>query len=120
MNKKRLISYCDSLVSKIVIARDRRCICCGTSENLTCGHFFKRGFMAIRFDLVNCNAQCASCNSLHNEDTEPYKTKFKEKYGMDEYLRLCHEKDKIRRWKDFELEELKEKLKQILEDYKGS
>jgi hypothetical protein len=63
----------DRLTSLIVRARDGRCVTCGTTDDLTCSHYFKRRFLATRFDLTNCNAQCSRCNDRHNQNPFPYR-----------------------------------------------
>ena len=50
---------------------------------LQCSHFFSRRYLRIRFDLRNCNAQCAGCNRRHNRDRGPYETYMVETYGPD-------------------------------------
>lgn len=71
----------DTLVSKFVRLRDLRCIVCGKTENLQCGHYISRAFFPTRWDLRNCNAQCAGCNIKHEYDPEPYRAAIVGKYG---------------------------------------
>lgn len=103
----------DREVSKKVRARDKKCVTCGTRRNLTCSHYFKRGFMNTRFDLRNCNAQCARCNKLHNRVPWPYRNYMEKKYGqavIDELFALRNSRAKVETWQMAELlEELIER-----------
>ncbi len=40
--------------------------------NLTCGHYEDRRYEALRWNLINCNTQCETCNGEHNIDRQPY------------------------------------------------
>lgn len=70
-------------MSKAVRLRDKRCVCCGTPDNLQDGHFISRRFKGTAFDPLNNHAQCASCNIKHNYDTAPYSAFMVRTYGKD-------------------------------------
>ena len=55
----------DDLVSLYVRLRDGKCVCCGSISRLTCGHYVSRDKARLRYDSVNCNAQCWPCNVKH-------------------------------------------------------
>jgi hypothetical protein len=61
-----LIKKVDDLVSKIVIARDRRCVVCGSTQQLECSHWIGRAHKGVRWDLRNCSANCNRCNYEHS------------------------------------------------------
>lgn len=82
-SRKWLIAELDKYTSIIVRRRDRRCVTCGGRRSLQCSHFYSRRYLAIRFDLRNCNAMCATCNRRHNHDPFAYMTFMQEKYGPD-------------------------------------
>lgn len=51
------------------------------------GHYIHRADMGTRFLVDNCRPQCAPCNSRHNDDPEPYRTKLEqERKGITEHL----------------------------------
>jgi len=81
----------DELCTTIVILRDRECVVCGYRDNLTNGHFVRRGHRVIRWDLENCNCQCLACNGIHEVDGEPYTTWMLEYYGLETVRRLALE-----------------------------
>jgi hypothetical protein len=78
---KWLIAELDRYISLIVRRRDGRCVTCGSVQGLQCSHFYSRRYLAIRFDLRNCNAMCASCNRRHNRDRNPYEKYMRKTYG---------------------------------------
>src|SRR5919112_1948242 len=80
-SRKWLIAELDRLTSLIVRKRDKRCVTCGTVQGLQCSHFYSRRYLAIRFDLRNCNAMCAGCNRRHNRDRRPYERYMLKAYG---------------------------------------
>jgi hypothetical protein len=111
-SRKWLIAELDRLTSLIVRKRDRRCVTCGSLQSLQCSHFYSRRYLAIRFDLRNCNAMCSACNRRHNRDRQPY-----EKYMLKAYgLAVIAELDKLR----LNLEKVTdEELEEMLNHYKG-
>jgi hypothetical protein len=52
----------DSLFSKFIINRDKKCVLCNSTYNLTNGHLIKRGNMSTRYDEINCHCLCSKCN----------------------------------------------------------
>ncbi len=63
--------------------RDPRYVVCGARRGLQCSHFYSRRYLAVRFDLRNCNAMCAGCNRRHNSDHSPYLSYMLERYGPE-------------------------------------
>ncbi len=111
ISRKGLIRKLDKLVSQIVITRDSRCVTCGSSFRLGCGHIFTRGAYSTRWDLENCWAQCWPCNYRHEFDPYPFINWFIKKYGQEKLDKLHTRYRTLRKWKDFELVELYEELK---------
>jgi hypothetical protein len=68
--RKYLIKKCDELLSRYIRLsneKDGRCSCasCGhpySVEQMQCGHYQSRRYMATRFSIKNCAPQCARCN----------------------------------------------------------
>ncbi len=81
--KKNLIDDLDDLVSLIVRYRDGECVtlsgaCYGP---LTCSHYYDRSNWGIRWDLMNCNAQCSGHNRAHNDHQYAYGAYMTTRYG---------------------------------------
>ena len=49
----------DAKFSEWIRERDKKCLRCGTTENLTCSHFWSRSKSALRYEPDNCIALCA-------------------------------------------------------------
>jgi 5-methylcytosine-specific restriction endonuclease McrA len=116
LTRKGIVRKLDKLVSQIVIARDGKCIVCGTTQNLTCGHLFSRVAYSTRWDLDNCYAQCLSCNLRHEYDPYPMTQAVILKLfnGGTTTLDILHYKYvTVHKFKTYELEELYEELKQL-------
>lgn len=64
MSKKRqnYMKQADAVFSRIVRARDRHCLACGSSDRLQCAHIISRSYKATRCDLRNAVALCVSCH----------------------------------------------------------
>ena len=78
----KLLKQADAVFSRWIRERDGwKCIVCGSTERIQCGHFVPRGRKAVRFDVVNCNAQCADCNWAHNYNPGPYTKALLSKWG---------------------------------------
>lgn len=75
---------CDALVRTIIALRDKKCVNfdCKETENLHVGHYIKRGVLALRWDLRNCNAQCDFHNGQHNTNPKPYRNAMILRYGI--------------------------------------
>ena len=80
-SRRWLVAELDRYTSLIVRGRDGRCVTCGSRQGLQCSHFYSRRYLAIRFDLRNCNAMCAGCNRTHNRDRRPYERYMLKTYG---------------------------------------
>jgi hypothetical protein len=81
----------DRVTSLLVRARDGCCVTCGTTEDLQCSHYFKRTFLATRWNLTNCNTQCGKHNELHNRVPWPYReymVKLIGEDGLDDLFKL--------------------------------
>jgi hypothetical protein len=105
-SRKWLIAELDKYTSIIVRRRDRRCVTCGSRRNLQCSHFYSRRYLAIRFDLVNCNAMCGFCNRRHNRDPFPYVAYMQAKYGPEAVEELNRLRASHRKVTDDELRQL--------------
>ena len=105
-SRKWLIAQLDKYTSIIVRRRDRRCVTCGSACGLQCSHFYSRRYLAIRFDLRNCNAMCGSCNRRHNADQSRYRMYRLKHYGPDVITELHELRMRRRKVTDEELRQL--------------
>lgn len=85
---KKLETVLDRLIFDFVLARDRRCVQCGSSDNLTPGHVFGRRVRLTRWSPLNVHLQCVFCNSRHEENRHPFYNRVKEIIGSDAFDNL--------------------------------
>lgn len=112
--RSKLIAALDKEMSRIVIARDKACVQCGTTKNLTNGHLFEkgRGASILRWDFRNCFCQCVGHNFAHVRNKWPYYEWYIEKYGQEMFDTLRRDWKKTANYSLVELRELLENLKQ--------
>ena len=90
------------------------CVTCNKSDQwnkLQCGHFQSRKHYSTRWDEVNCQVQCYSCNVMRYGEQYKFGLFLNSKYGnmtAENLLRISKQSVKI---KDFELVEMIEYYK---------
>lgn len=118
--RRRVEGYLDIAISHLVISRDKFCITCGTKENLSCSHLFRRGRRSLRFDYTfNCNCQCMTCNERHNSDHLPYESWFIKKYGQKKFDELYVQAWQIKKFTVRQLREIFYKVEQLNKIFMG-
>lgn len=119
ITRKGLVKALDTVVSLIVRLRDKRCVVCGSKEDLTCGHLITRSKYKVRWNLKNCHAQCRGCNLSHEYNPHPFTQWFISVFGFQDYKDLIRESNNDGyRFSDFELKQLLLKLDEIYEKEK--
>lgn len=105
----------DEVFSKYIRLRDCmsngffRCISCGQIKpfkQADNGHYINRQHMSTRFDEMNCNAQCRSCNRFMEGNIQNYRKGLIAKYGEQKVLLLESKQSISRKYSDFEYEQL--------------
>ena len=112
--KPDLKAKLDKVFSEYIRKRDTRngvfkCISCGRIlpyEQADCGHYINRKHMATRFDEMNCNAQCRSCNRFDEGNIQGYRRGLVALYGEQQVNLLEAKKHNCRKYSDFEYEVL--------------
>ena len=123
--KPDLKAKLDKVFSEYIRKRDTRngvfkCISCGRIlpyEQADCGHYINRKHMTTRFDEMNCNAQCRSCNRFDEGNIQGYRRGLVALYGEQQVTLLETKKHNFRKYSDFEYEVLikhyKEEIKKL-------
>ena len=119
MNQKdrsKFIKKCDVLFSKVVRARDGKCLRCGTDKFLQCAHIINRGNMAHRWDGKSAITLCYGCH-IHWWHGKPIEAAdwLKENYPKVYSYYNKHKNDTLDKPIDFE--SLLQKLKEVLKQY---
>lgn len=113
--KPNLKTRLDKEFSLFIRQRDQlpggvfRCISCGQIkpyEQADCGHYINRQHMSTRFDEMNCNAQCRSCNRYQEGNAQGYRQGLIQKYGERDVILLEAKKKDSRKYDDFQYNEL--------------
>jgi hypothetical protein len=112
-SRKWLVAELDRYTSLIVRRRDGKCVTCGSTQGLQCSHFYSRRYLSVRFDLRNCNAQCAGCNRRHNRDRRPYERYMLKRYGAGVVAELDGLRMGLGKVTDEELEEMLNRYKAL-------
>ena len=104
---RKLLKKADTVFSLWIRNRDgNKCVLCGSTQVVQCGHLIKRGKHSTRFDELNCNAQCSRCNFKHNQYPEPYTAWFLTRFGYGAYLQLTEKSKELHKFTRSELEEI--------------
>jgi hypothetical protein len=83
-----------------------RCISCGKTvhwKDLDNGHFINRKHLSLRFNEINCNAQCRSCNRFDESNAEGYRRGLIQKHGPDIIDKLYALKNQTMKFSKFEM-----------------
>ena len=110
-SRKSIVRELDKVFAQYIKNRDKYCICCGTTENLQCGHLFSRVSYSTRWEEMNAHAQCRSCNLKHEYNPHIMTIAFVNNYGLKEYEKLNRLHLQVIKFKDTDLEELIEYFK---------
>ncbi len=120
---KSIVKRLDAIVRKIVLARDKRCVTCGSNETPQVSHYISRSHISTRWDLRNCNLQCSKCHlkDFHGGFVSRYQNYLRLKYGKGIVVTLEKEGRKLASDvglnKLFQREELYNRLKVQLSEY---
>lgn len=112
--RKALVKEADRVFSLYIRKRDGHCVCCGTTENLQCGHLFTRGTYSTRWDEDNAFAQCGGCNLKHEHDTYPLTNYFLNRFGKAAYDELYKKHKTPAKFTNADLRDLIKKYKELL------
>ena len=123
--ERKLILNLDREFSVFIRQRDSnngafKCISCQNIKpyaQADCGHYINRQHLSVRFDEVNCNAQCRKCNRFQEGNMQGYRVGLIEKYGSKAVDLLELKKSITRKYSVFELGILIDYYKQKNKDY---
>lgn len=110
-SRSSLVKELDRVFSLYIRKRSPVCFCCGRTVNLTCGHLITRACYSTRWDTENAETQCSGCNMLHEYRPEIYTEKYIEKYGIEKYIEIVKKSKEVRKFKNYELEEMIRRFK---------
>lgn len=97
-----------------------RCISCNRVlpiEQADCGHYVNRQHMSLRFNELNCHAQCRHCNRFMEGNIQDYRKGLIQKIGEQQVLLIESLKHVTNKISTFELELLAKHYKQETEKF---
>jgi len=113
--RKKLVKKLDEVFSLYIRQRDKKCVLCGTTENLQAGHVITRTKYSVRWDENNVFCQCRACNYRHEYNPEIFIMWYIQKYGNAAMQNLIRKSNNLVKYKNSDLKEMicyyREKLK---------
>ena len=109
MSRKTAIREADKAFAKYIVARDKRCVTCGSPGNfgLDCSHVFRRSHYATRWNVNNAYAQCRSCHFKHHNNSESWLLDYAEReLGRPAYEVLRDLSNTLTHFKDYQIAEI--------------
>lgn len=109
--RKKLYEKAWDLFSIYIRKRDKGvCFTCGDKRDWkkqNAGHFIPQSaYSDTMFDKFNVHCQCVRCNKWKHGNLGVYALKLVEKYGKKKLKELIKRRDKIKKWKIAELENI--------------
>jgi len=103
--------------NKFIVLRDKRCVTCGKTTDLTCSHLISvTAGDYLRFSELNCWAQCRGCNYKHEYYPEDYTRWFVQRSGYATYEYLCDLKKEIVKYTEADYRRIAEEYKAKCEE----
>ena len=89
IQRGQVVKKLDTIFSEFIRRRFAKndiaeCFTCGKRDNwknLQCGHFQSRKHYSTRWDIINCQVQCAGCNIFKNGEQFIFGKRLDAKYG---------------------------------------
>ncbi len=100
----------DEALSRYIRSVYPACVMCGSTKNLTAGHYITRNSKSVRYDLLNVFGQCRRCNFLHEHYPERMTAWYLRTYGLKTWEDLVARAAKTKKWTVPELEKLAEEF----------
>ena len=111
--------------SKYIRSRDSsklgcRCYTCERYfpiNKMHAGHYISRKISQTFFNEINVNAQCVNCNSFKFGDLITYRENLVKEYGEELIKELESQRNILKQWKAYKLEDIYKKYKAKLKEY---
>jgi len=98
-----------------------KCICCGKIvhyRDADCGHYVNRKHLSLRWNEINCNLCCRSCNRFDEGNIPGYTIGLQKKYGSDIVEKLLLAKNKTVKFTQFEIDQMTKYYTEKLKEFK--
>jgi hypothetical protein len=119
ISRKSLVKKADDAFSRFIRARDKRCVQCGKTDELTCGHLFSRIAYSTRWDEDGAMCQCKGHNMRHEFDPYPFMKLFIDIHGQAWVDSLHAKWSQPVKVKNYQLEKLARYFNQKADELNG-
>lgn len=95
-----------------------KCITCdkvGHYKEMHCGHFRSRKYLSTRWNPVNCNLQCPTCNLYNNGEEFIHGVNIDKKFGKGTAMEMYKKSQEIVKYSKEDLKTLINYYKEILD-----
>ena len=122
MNLKKL----DAVFSKFIRLRDSddngtvRCFCCGKIghyKDMDCSHFVNRKHLSLRFNEINCQTTCRSCNRFDEGNLPAFAIHLQEIHGTGIIAKLLASKNNYIKLSQFDVDTLEVYYKMKVKEF---
>tara|TARA_R100001510_G_C7655220_1_gene214260 strand:+ start:1047 stop:1454 length:408 start_codon:yes stop_codon:yes gene_type:complete len=127
ISRKGIIKKLDSIFSLYIRLRKANklgfveCYTCGKKDHfkkMQCGHFQSRKHYSTRWEELNSQVQCYSCNVMRYGEQYKYGLKLQEEYGKELPEKLLIQSKKIVKFSNDDLLIMIDRYKQLVENIK--
>jgi 5-methylcytosine-specific restriction endonuclease McrA len=117
------IKRLDTVFSIFIRTRDSdengicKCFCCGKIahyKEMDCSHFVNRKHLALRWNEINCQTTCRSCNRFDEGNLPAFALSLQKKYGSDIIEKLLSQKNTTVKFTSFELKVMTDHYKELI------
>ena len=124
VSRKGLVKKLDTIFSIYIRLRKANkqgivtCYTCGKQDHykkMQCGHFMSRKHYSTRWEELNCQVQCYSCNVMRYGEQYKYGLELKKEYGEDLPEELLTMSRQIVKFSNDDLQEMINRYKQLVE-----
>lgn len=122
LTRSKLVKKLDSVFSQYIRQKNSvkeiaTCFTCGKKDHwkkLQNGHFQSRRHYSTRWDIMNCQVQCAGCNVFRFGEQFIFGQNLDNKFGEGTARRLHIKAQLTVKYADFEIEDLINKYNSLL------
>ena len=123
ISRKGLVKKLDNIFSLYIRLRYSEneiveCFTCGKKahykDNMQCGHFQSRKHLSTRWDEMNCEVQCKSCNVFKFGEQFIFGIKLNAKYGKGTSQKLMQKSKQINKISNHDIIEMIDKYNDLV------
>jgi hypothetical protein len=127
VSRKGLVKKLDTVFSIYIRLRKANkqgivtCYTCGKQDHykkMQNGHFMSRKSYSTRWEELNCQVQCYSCNVMRYGEQYKYGLELQKEYGKDLPEQLLIQSKQIVKFSNIDLEDMINKYKELVDKRK--